>query len=74
MRALRIWAVTAFAVLAVSALAQGPIRLIFSNTDVADVLRAISVKSGASIVYSAQETLPISISAMFSQLACLGVK
>jgi type II secretory pathway component GspD/PulD (secretin) len=44
-----------------AASAQNPIRLIFSNTDVSDVLRAISLKTGANIVYSAQETIPISL-------------
>jgi type II secretory pathway component GspD/PulD (secretin) len=36
-------------------------RLIFSDTDVADVLRSISLRTGANIVYSSAEPLPISI-------------
>jgi len=36
-------------------------RLIFSETDVADVLRSISLRTGANIVYSSAEPLPISI-------------
>ena len=36
-------------------------RLIFSDTDVADVLRSISLRTGANIVYSAAEPLPISV-------------
>ena len=46
--------------LATAGLAQS-FRLIFSDTDVADVLRSISLRTGANIVYSSAEPLPISI-------------
>jgi hypothetical protein len=46
--------------LATAGLAQ-QFRLIFSETDVADVLRSISLRTGANIVYSAAEPLPISV-------------
>jgi len=41
--------------------AQGPIRLQFVNTDISDVLQAISFKTHAGIVYSALLKRPISI-------------
>lgn len=40
---------------------QGTINLSFSGTDVAQVLRAIGVRTGASIVYSGQDKLPITL-------------
>ncbi len=44
-----------------SAAQQGPISLAFSDTDVSQVLRAIGVRTGASIVYSGQDKLPITL-------------
>src|SRR5437867_2779024 len=38
-----------------------PIRLRFDNTDVSDVLQALSLKTRANIVFSAQMKRPISI-------------
>jgi len=40
---------------------QSTISLSFSGTDVSQVLRAIGIRTGASIVYSGQEKLPITL-------------
>lgn len=61
MKTIRALALGLTLALASAGFAQQTFRLIFSNTDVADVLRAISIKTGANIIYSAQESLPISI-------------
>src|SRR5688572_4122462 len=57
----KIWLVVGLVLtLATAGMAQS-FRLIFSDTDVADVLRSISLRTGANIVYSAAEPLPISV-------------
>ncbi|MGI8922728.1 MAG: hypothetical protein ACR2HJ_01585 [Fimbriimonadales bacterium] len=66
MRSARALALGLLLTLAPASFAQGAFRLIFSNTDVSDVLRAISLKTGANIIYSAQESLPISINVRVS--------
>ncbi|MBI3721161.1 MAG: STN domain-containing protein, partial [Fimbriimonas ginsengisoli] len=40
---------------------EGSISLAFSDTEVAQVLKAIGVRTGASIVYSGQDKLPITL-------------
>src|SRR5579871_6037251 len=40
---------------------EGPIRLRFANTDVSDVLQALSLQTRANIVYPAQLKKPISL-------------
>ena len=45
----------------IAAAQQGPISLSFSDTDVSQVLKAIGLRSNASIVYSGHDKLPVTI-------------
>ncbi len=60
-----------FTLLASIAMAQkGPeqIKIVFSDTDIAQVLRAISIRTGASIVYSGKEKHPVTLNVTVSKV------
>jgi type II secretory pathway component GspD/PulD (secretin) len=52
------------------ALAQKPeeIKIVFADTDIAQVLRAISIRTGASIVYSGKEKRPVTLNVTVSRV------
>ncbi len=60
-----------FTLLASFAVAQKrpeEIKIVFSDTDIAQVLRAISIRTGASIVYSGKEKHPVTLNVTVSQV------
>ncbi|MEZ0325263.1 MAG: hypothetical protein ACAH95_05110 [Fimbriimonas sp.] len=63
--------VVVFALILSTAIAQkGPeqIKIVFSDTDIAQVLRAISIRTGASIVYSGKDKHPVTLNVTVSQV------